>query len=369
MVDKMLLSYVNQMYILESELYSLCQIKSSLENERTVQMNRIQDEKFSYSLPRHSNTNIGEYVKGTLVLFLGILVVGGGYVQPEEMAKIVIYIIGGYILLSGIAILGGAVSEDLADSKRQQDMIEKEEARQKKILRENNKIRINCKKLTEGIQVIDAHIKEKNSILQKLYSYNIIHKNYRNFYGISITVTVHELGHLIAYMDYREREEIVISDVGTLLFLFFPIGGYVGVRYADLLKKKEQIQGLAAGLEMNIATIGLILILRNLNPYCDILSPVILYSLPTIIFNSLPINGTDGCQILSVLLGVNIGALAKNILSDKRRVKKMVREGPVGWLCLLLFSFQYLLKIIVVLLEAGSVIFLMILGYYYFFSH
>lgn len=170
-------------------------------------------------------------------------------------------------------------------------------------------------------------------------------------------------------MDYREREEIVISDVGTLLFLFFPIGGYVGVRYADLLKKKEQIQGLAAGLEMNIATIGLILILRNLNPYCDILSPVILYSLPTIIFNSLPINGTDGCQILSVLLGVNIGALAKNILSDKRRVKKMVREGPVGWLCLLLFSFQYLLKIIVVLLEAGSVIFLMILGYYYFFSH
>lgn len=185
MVDKMLLSYVNQMYILESELYSLCQIKSSLENERTVQMNRIQDEKFSYSLPRHSNTNIGEYVKGTLVLFLGILVVGGGYVQPEEMAKIVIYIIGGYILLSGIAILGGAVSEDLADSKRQQDMIEKEEARQKKILRENNKIRINCKKLTEGIQVIDAHIKEKNNILQKLYSYNIIHKNYRNFYGMS----------------------------------------------------------------------------------------------------------------------------------------------------------------------------------------
>ena len=185
MVDKMLLSYVNQMYILESELYSLCQIKSSLENERTVQMNRIQDEKFSYSLPRHSNTNIGEYVKGTLVLFLGILVVGGGYVQPEEMAKIVNYIIGGYILLSGIAILGGAVSEDLADSKRQQDMIEKEEARQKKILRENNKIRINCKKLTEGIQVIDAHIKEKNSILQKLYSYNIIHKNYRNFYGMS----------------------------------------------------------------------------------------------------------------------------------------------------------------------------------------
>ena len=185
MVDKMLLSYVNQMYILESELYSLRQIKSSLENERAVQMNRIQDEKFSYSLPRHSNTNIGEYVKGTLVLFLGILVVGGGYVQPEEMAKIVIYIIGGYILLSGIAILGDAVSEDLADSKRQQDMIEKEEARQKKILRENNKIRINCKKLTEGIQVIDTHIKEKNSILQKLYSYNIIHKNYRNFYGMS----------------------------------------------------------------------------------------------------------------------------------------------------------------------------------------
>lgn len=185
MVDKMLLSYVNQMYILESELYSLCQIKSSLENERTVQMNRIQDEKFSYSLPQYSNTNIWEYVKGALVLFLGILVVGGGYVQPEEMAKIVIYIIGGYILLSGIAILGGALSEDLADSKRQQDMIEKEEARQKKIIRENNKIRINCKKLTEGIQAIDAHIKEKNSILQKLYSYNIVHKNYRNFYGMS----------------------------------------------------------------------------------------------------------------------------------------------------------------------------------------
>lgn len=79
MVDKMLLSYVNQMYILESELYSLRQIKSSLENERTVQMNRIQDEKFSYSLPQYSNTNIWEYVKGTLLLFPGILFIGTGF--------------------------------------------------------------------------------------------------------------------------------------------------------------------------------------------------------------------------------------------------------------------------------------------------
>lgn len=187
MVDKMLLSYVNQMYILESELYSLRQIKSSLENERTVQMNRIQDEKFSYSLPQYSNTNIWEYVKGTLLLFPGILFIGTGFsiYDEESFYKVIFIVIGGYILLAGIGKIIGAASEDIAVSKRQQDMIEKEEARQKKILRENNKIRINCKKLTEGIQVIDAHIKEKNSILQKLYSYNIIHKNYRNFYGMS----------------------------------------------------------------------------------------------------------------------------------------------------------------------------------------
>lgn len=187
MVDKMLLSYVNQMYILESELYSLCQIKSSLENERTVQMNRIQEGKFSYSLPQYSNTNIWEYVKGTLLLFPGILFIGTGFsiYDEESFYKVIFIVIGGYILLAGIGKIIGAASEDIAVSKRQQDMIEKEEARQKKILRENNKIRINCKKLTEGIQVIDAHIKEKNSILQKLYSYNIIHKNYRNFYGMS----------------------------------------------------------------------------------------------------------------------------------------------------------------------------------------
>lgn len=187
MVDKMLLSYVNQMYILESELYSLCQIKSSLENERTVQMNRIQDEKFSYSLPQYSNTNIWEYVKGTLLLFPGILFIGTGFsiYDEESFYKVIFIVIGGYILLAGIGKIIGAASEDIAVSKRQQDMIEKEEARQKKILRENNKIRINCKKLTEGIQVLDAHIKEKNCILQKLYSYNIIHKNYRNFYGMS----------------------------------------------------------------------------------------------------------------------------------------------------------------------------------------
>lgn len=185
--------------------------------------------------------------------------------------------------------------------------------------------------------------------------------------GIIITVTVHELGHLIAYIDYKRENEIEITDTGILLFLFFPIGGYVGVKYADLLRKRDQIQGLAAGNEMNVVVIGLILLGRIVNPYFDILSPVILYSATAIIFNSLPINGTDGCQILSVLLGVNIGALAKKTLSDKRRMKKMVREGPVGWLCLLLFSFQYLLKIIVVLLDVGSIIFLMILGYYYFF--
>ena len=186
--------------------------------------------------------------------------------------------------------------------------------------------------------------------------------------GIVITVAVHELGHLIAYMDYnREREEIVISDVGILLFLFFPIGGYVGVRYSDLLKKKDQIQGLAAGLEMNAATIGAILLCRIVNPYFDIFSPVVLYSVTAIIFNSLPIHGTDGCQILSVLLGVNnIWTTAKATLSDKRRIEKLVRGGIAGWLCLLLFSFQYLLKIIVVLLEIGSTIFLVLMGYYYF---
>lgn len=186
--------------------------------------------------------------------------------------------------------------------------------------------------------------------------------------GIVITVTVHELGHLIAYMDYHRENEIKITDVGILLFLFFPIGGYVGVKYADLLRKKDQIQGLAVGLEMNVAVIGLILLGRIVNPYLDILSPVILYSATAIIFNSLPINGTDGCQILSVLLGVNnIWTTAKATLSDKRRIEKLVRGGIAGWLCLLLFSFQYLLKIMVVLLEAGSAIFLVILGYYYFF--
>lgn len=186
--------------------------------------------------------------------------------------------------------------------------------------------------------------------------------------GISITVIVHELGHLIAYMDYNRENEIVITDAGILLFLFFPIGAYIRVEYTELLRKRDQLQGLAAGFEMNIAVIGLILLGRIVNPYFDIFSPVIWYSATAIIFNSLPINGTDGCQILSILLGVNnIWTTAKATLSDKRKVKKMVREGPVGWLCLLLFSFQYLLKIIVVLLEAGSAIFMVILGYYYFF--
>lgn len=186
--------------------------------------------------------------------------------------------------------------------------------------------------------------------------------------GVITTATVHELGHLIAYIDYKRENEIEITDTGILLFLFFPIGGYVGVKYADLLRKKEQIQGLAAGLEMNVIVIDLILLGRIVNPYFDILSPVILYSATAIIFNSLPINGTDGCQILSVLLGVNnIWTTAKATLSDKRRIEKLVRGGIAGWLCLLLFSFQYLLKIIVALLEAGSAIFLVILGYYYFF--
>lgn len=185
--------------------------------------------------------------------------------------------------------------------------------------------------------------------------------------GISITVIVHELGHLIAYMDYNRENEIVITDAGILLFLFFPIGAYIRVEYTELLRKRDQLQGLAAGFEMNIAVIGLILLGRIVNPYFDIFSPVIWYSATAIILNSLPIDGTDGCQILSILLGTNnIWTLAKNTLSDKRKVKKMVREGP-GMLCLMMFSFLYLIKSIVVLLEAGSAIFMVIQGYYYFF--
>lgn len=67
MVDKVLLKYVEQMYTLESEMYTLCQIKKTLEQEKTMLLNRIQDEKISYSLPQYNKKNIWEYIKGTLL--------------------------------------------------------------------------------------------------------------------------------------------------------------------------------------------------------------------------------------------------------------------------------------------------------------
>lgn len=191
MVDKVLLKYVEQMYTLESEMYTLCQIKKTLEQEKTMLLNRIQDEKISYSLPQYNKKNIWEYIKGTLlaipgffitICFLYLFSASGA---EDTFYKIVFASIGVYMLIGGIKIISKAVSDDNAVSNRQKEIIRNAIQKRERIKKENNNIRSKCNKLTENIKKLDLYIGNKYNTMRYMYDFNIIHRNYRNFYCIS----------------------------------------------------------------------------------------------------------------------------------------------------------------------------------------
>ncbi len=142
------------------------------------------------------------------------------------------------------------------------------------------------------------------------------------------SLALHETGHLIAGLGYGYE----ISDVGILLLGILPFGAYVAHAEKESASKTEKIQFSLAGIEMNLLTAGLCLVLSAAwYPLSFTMVSVAVINILLAGLNLLPTSGLDGESVLSTLCGVDcIGEEAVKILRDRKCRRALLHSGRAG---------------------------------------
>lgn len=199
MVDRTLLNYVEQVYTLESEHYTLAQMIDRLKQEYVLKKNRLQAEQLKgnneYIVAVNSQYEGKEKVSvvlGVILIVFSVfallygIAVHGGY---SFISNIFSFICVGVMLIIGIALYKSGKRmrdtriEHAYNKKKEAD--ERAQSQLNDIKKRNNEIRTACAKLDETIKELERMLSEKNNALNYMYEYDIIHRSYRNFYGIS----------------------------------------------------------------------------------------------------------------------------------------------------------------------------------------
>lgn len=158
------------------------------------------------------------------------------------------------------------------------------------------------------------------------------------------SVLLHEIGHLVAGLNYGYR----FSELGVLLFGIIPIGAYVAYIENKAAKSLQKIQFSLAGIEMDLLVAGICMILSK-SSY-SLSSTFIVAAIINIILaasNLLPASGLDGESALSALFGVeSISKTARRYLSSKRHICKLINAKLPGVVTLLILSLVLISEII-----------------------
>lgn len=147
--------------------------------------------------------------------------------------------------------------------------------------------------------------------------------------GYAFGIICHEAGHGVATLSVGGRVlefGIQISNV------FFP-GAYTMLKNENTLSRLQHLQTDAAGIETNFLLAGIAFVLAKYNiRHVDFLYCFGSINLLLGALNLCNINGNDGSNILSTLLGVdgNIVDLAKAAVFDSVRRSYLLNCGSVG---------------------------------------
>lgn len=199
MADRVLLNYVEQVYTLECEQYTLTQMINILKSECLKKKNQLQVEQIiensDYTKEINSELEGGEKISvvlGVIVILLTIFIFIYGlsvYEEYSDSSNTFSFTATGMMLLIGIALYKFGIN--MRDSRVQSAYNKKDEAYKhaqsqlNDIKKHNSEIRIACAKIENNINELEGMQSSKKSALQYMYDYDIIHKSYRNFYGIS----------------------------------------------------------------------------------------------------------------------------------------------------------------------------------------
>jgi len=189
MVDKTLLDYVEQVYMLESERYTLIQIIQELNNRYNQEKSQIE----SYEVNKISYYELANQTKkksctGSIVsivfgfvFILGGLVSAGGFCFYFTIAII--------LIVSGVIGCVTAKETNKENERKNREIAENSEKiaeeRLKQVKNKNASINVRCVAIEQKVKDFSALLVKKDKALEKMYSYNIIHKSYKNLYGIS----------------------------------------------------------------------------------------------------------------------------------------------------------------------------------------
>ncbi|MBQ8822189.1 MAG: hypothetical protein IJZ82_06065 [Lachnospiraceae bacterium] len=190
MVDKILLDYVRQLYILEEQKYTLVQIISKLTESVNIRKGMLQKENVetvsnnNLSQPFQEETKTGAKVAiGFGILFFLVGLESGA----------VFFVIASILFICGFSSMYYITKSNeemrlrIENENREKIRKTEEAARNRLIEIRKNNAHINsfCSDAMKKVEELEVILAKKKDILSKLYGCDIIHTNYRNFYGIS----------------------------------------------------------------------------------------------------------------------------------------------------------------------------------------
>jgi hypothetical protein len=182
MADRELLNYLELAYELESERYTLDQIVSTLRDRKTALQNQITSEERKYTHSKEYEKSQSHVADKVMFVFAGLC--GLGVIDCALHGSAY----GGlYIIFTIICIAVGCNIKSGKDKVvEKEDRLAAEDRKRATTARQNNaKINEECKQLDKMISEFSTMLTKKQSSLIKLYSYDVLHRNYRNLYGVS----------------------------------------------------------------------------------------------------------------------------------------------------------------------------------------
>lgn len=157
----------------------------------------------------------------------------------------------------------------------------------------------------------------------------------------------HEMAHAAAGLAYGGK----IFEFGVMLHYFLP-GAYVCIDHDEVKNRFQRVQIHAAGIEMNLFLSGLFMCLSCLEWFNGwTLLYASIYNLVIAVLNSLLIDGLDGMNIFSALLGVeDFVGKSKRLVKSRRKRRKLREKGISGYaviaVCYFIAIFQMAVPII-----------------------
>lgn len=179
--------------------------------------------------------------------------------------------------------------------------------------------------------------------------------NWWLYYGLLVaSLALHEVGHLVAGLAYGYK----ISDTGILLLGIIPIGAYVAYEEKKDAARIEKIQFALAGIEVDLIIAGICLIVSMLY-YPLSITMVSVANMNVVLagINLLPASRLDGESALSALCGVSsFSEVAKKWLINRKRRKRLLHSGLLGYAYFCIFAFTLLLEALLWLLIGFGVV-------------